>query len=377
MSINIETSKQYQTGERILAYMSQNGIRTSREACELLGINPDSGRRCTHIYRSQSKSTVSITDLVDDRSEEAVSDEALENLMELARMAQVEMMKIDPVVTHLDIDLTNAKGPQAFLLAGCMQTGGRWTWHDFIRKQLERAISHPSVWIGFFGDDIENFKSGTFAGAMSQYEQALQPPLQRRILELFLDKVQSRVKWAMWSQHGSMWDARDGFSYIKQLYLARNIPFFDGFGYIKMHVGNQEYQVAVSHEFPGSSMYNKTHAQKRALWQRFPLADVIAQADKHQYAISEEDVYGLEVAAGSRKSPYVHLVQIGTAKAGPDKYTIQGWEPGTAEWPWMVLYPDKHLVKMTRHFEDVMMWVGDSAPVKANGKQRSVLVAAE
>jgi hypothetical protein len=359
MLINVETSKQYATGEILNRMLQMEGYSNARTASEQLGINHNSARRCLSIYRSHSKSNVSLTDIKDDRPQKEITDEALENLLELARLTQIEMMKIDPVITHLEIDLRDAKGPQAFLLAGCMQTGGRWTWHDFIRQQLQKAISHPSVWIGFFGDDIENFKSGTFAGAMSQYEQALQPPLQRRAWELFLDTVKNRVKWAMWSQHGTIWDARDGFTYIKDLYLKRNIPFFDGFGYIKLQVGKQEYQVAVSHEFPGSSMYNKTHAQKRALWTRFPLADVIAQADKHQYAISEEDVYGLEVAAGSRKSPYVHLVQIGTAKAGPDKYTIQSWEPGTAEWPWMVLYPDRHLVKMTRHFEDVMMWVGD------------------
>jgi len=369
--VNVEISKQYATGEILDRMLKTEGYRTAKLASDKLGINPNSGRRCLSVYRSHSKSNVSLTDIKDDRPPQDITDEALENLLELARLTQIEMMKIDPVITHLDIDLSSAKGAQAFLLAGCMQTGGRWTFHDFIRQQLQKAVSHPAVWIGFFGDDIENFKSGTFAGAMSQYEQALQPPLQRRAWELFLDTVKDRVRWATWSQHGSMWDERDGFTYIKKLYLDRHIPFFDGFGYIKLRVGAQEYQVAVSHEFPGSSMYNKTHAQKRALWQRFPLADVIAQADKHQYAISEEDVYGLEVAAGSRKSPFVHLVQIGTAKAGPDKYTIRGWEPGTAEWPWLVLYPDKHLVKMTRHFEDVMMWVGNPETSRTNGKRKA------
>jgi len=362
--------KMYIMGEKIVTLAQQESI-TQQAACEKLGININTGRGYVNTFRSQSKSHVTITDIKDSRTQEEITDDALEDLLELARRTQIEMMKVDPVITHLDVDLRHAEGPQAFLLAGCMQTGGRWTFHEFIRQRLQQAISNPNVWIGFFGDDIENFYSGTFAGAMSQYEQPLQPPLQRRAWELWLDVVKDRVKWATWSQHGSIWDEKAGFGYIKKMYLDRKIPFFDGFGYVKVMCGREVYQVAVSHEFPGSSMYNKTHAQKRALWQRFPLADVIAQADKHQYAISEEDVYGLEVAAGNRPSPYVHLVQIGTAKAGPDKYTIRGWEPGTAEWPWMVLYPDRHLVKMTRHFDDVMLWVGNGNGNKAEVRKKA------
>jgi hypothetical protein len=283
-------------------------------------------------------------------------DAELEDLLDLARRKQKTMDRIDPIIQQLDITHADRR-PHALLLAGCMQFGGRYTYHPLIRRRLNQAFSMPDVEIAFFGDDVENFQSGTFAGAMSQYEQALQPPEQRRAWELILDMVKSRTVWGMWSQHGLVWDEKRGFTYIKQQYLSRGIPFFDGMGYIRYTVGEETYHIAVSHEFPGSSMYNKTHAQKRALWQRFPNADVIVQADKHQYAIAQEDAYGLEFAIGNRASPYVTLIQIGTAKGGPDKYSIRGWEPGGTDWPWLVFYPDRHVVKATRHFEDVVMWL--------------------
>lgn len=334
---------------RELVEAEQRGIpyvQTARDR----GWNTNTARRYVQVYKATLPAEPK-------KTEEEINDEMLMEILEHARKGQQLMAEIDPVITQLDLTFKTVQ-PVAFLFAGCMQVGGRWTYHDLIYQRLSQALSLPNVYIGFFGDDIENFKSGTFAGAMSQYEQALQPPMQRRAWELFLDRVKHRVQWGMWSQHGAIWDERDGHTYVKDMYKQRKIPFFDGMGYIRLHVGTEEYQLAVSHEFPGSSMYNKTHAQKRALWQRFPNADVIIQADRHQYAIHEEDVYGSEFAVGNRASPFVHLIQIGTAKGGPDKYTIRGWEPGATEWPWMVFYPDRHVIKATRHWEDVLLWLG-------------------
>ena len=366
-------SEQYQKGKQVEELRHQVG--GVKQAAKILGINEHSARRCAHHYRKMRELYIvngwTIPEDVadDDRSEEEVTDDELEELLELARRGQAAMMKIDPVIVNCEVDLSGVTSPQVFLLAGCMQTGGRWTYHELIRERLENVVNNDNFWIGFFGDDVENFQSGTFAGAMSQYEQALQPPLQRRAWELFLRKVQHRVKWATWSQHGTLWDEREGFSYIKKLYLDAGIPFFDGMGYIRIRCGQQQYKVVVSHELPGSSMYNKNHAQKRALWQRFPNADVIAQADKHQYAITEEDAYKMEYAAGNRQSEYVWLVQIGTAKGGPDKYSIRGWETGATDWPLMVLYPDQHLIKITRHWDDAIAWCGVKGNRNAGAEQ--------
>lgn len=345
----------YDKGKQVNEAVKECGTITA--AAKQLGISYTSAATCLGIWRSM-QNNVTMEDIKGKEDADQLTDYELDDLLDLFRKTQVAMMRVDPVIINTEIDLTKATQPQAFLLAGCMQTGGRWTYHELIRQRLFDALASDNFWIGFFGDDIENFQSGTFAGAFSQYEQAAQAPLQRRAWELFIKKVHSKVKWATWSQHGLIWDEKRGFTYIKQIYLDYGIPFFDGMGYVRIKVGKFDYRVVVSHEFPGSSMYNKTHAQKRALWQRFPNADVIAQADKHQYSVTEEDAYKLEYAAGNRKSPFVHLVQIGTAKGGPDKYTIRGWELGATDWPIMVLWPDRHCVKITRHWDDALGWIG-------------------
>lgn len=335
-------------GSAILDYIAKHGGNI-KGACDALGCNYSSGRRSVAVYRAMQGESTPIPDELDGGTAEEQRDADIDDLLALAALSQAVRAKHDPTLENLSLNFQESTSPIAILLAGCMQTGGRWTSHEFIRRQIDTALATPNMYIGFFGDDIENFRSGSFAGAKSVYDQALKPDEQRDLWELFLDKVGQRALWGMWSQHGTIWDEKDGANYIKRMYTQRGIPFFDGMGYIKLHVGRQTYQLAASHEFPGSSMYNPVHAQKRALWQRFPNADILAMADRHQYAVLEEQVYGHEVAAGNRLSPSVYLVQIGTAKSGLDPYTMRGWERGKSEWPILVLFPDVHEVFITRH----------------------------
>jgi transposase-like protein len=320
------------------------------ETAQRFGVHPDTLRaRVSEWARENGEG-----DTVDDFVDSAMSlEEKIEALM---RLAQDVQQSVDPVLTHKTIRL-DVDRPVAILLAGCMQLGGRYTFHSVIKTQFNRCISLDRTYVGLFGDEIDNFYAGTFAGAGSEYDQLIVPKLQRTQWENYLNRIQDRTLWGLASQHGTIWDEKKGFVPIKDMYLERNIPFFDGQAYISLYVGDERYKLAVAHEFPGNSMYNPNHPQKRALWQRFPLADVIAMADKHQYSV-QEFMYGdNEFLAGDKASPFVYLVQIGTAKGGPDKYTIRSWERGQTEWPWMVVWPNEHKVKITRHFDDVEMWL--------------------
>ena len=284
-------------------------------------------------------------------------DTDIQVIEEAIRAIQQLQARYDPVITHYHHTIKTGK-PIAILLAGCMQIGGRWTYHSMIREKLEQMLSCPGIYMGQFGDEIENFQARSFAGERSVFDQAIEPRLQRILWDKWLDRVEGLTLWAVGSQHGTIWDERvKGFAPLKYTYVDRGIPFFDGQSYYKLTVGTEDYNLAIAHEFPGSSIYNPNHPQGRALWQRYPNADVVAMADKHQYSVQERQVYGPEVLAGNRPSPYVYLIQIGTAKGGPDPYTIRGWERGQTEWPWLVLWPDQHLMKVTRHFDDVRLWL--------------------
>lgn len=272
----------------------------------------------------------------------------IDRLMRLAEAATRALAEVDPVKTHDSRDFQTDE-PIAIMMAGCLQLGGRYTFHELVRQALDSVFDDPRFYYALFGDEIEGFISGSFAGASAVHEQALHPKLQIKLWQKMFNRIATRTVFGCGSQHATIWMEKTGVvSPVKDTYVEKGITFFDGQGYYQAMVGDQVYQFAVAHEFPGMSIHNPTHAQRRALWQRYPMADVVAMADKHQYAVTHLEVYGNEVEAGNRPSPEAWLVQIGTTKVGPDKYTIRGWERGQFGWPIVILWPNTHKAVVVR-----------------------------
>lgn len=281
-------------------------------------------------------------------------EQRVEKLREAARMITDLMNEADPVITHTT-KVFDTDRPVAIMWPSCMHLGGRYTDHDFIERTMNEFTEFGYVF--FIGDEIEGFTPSWFHSG-SIVEQALQVPLQIELFDAYMERFWDRTIGGCWSQHGAMWfEKNQGTNPLKKRYTERGIPYFDGAANLTYRVGNQDYYIVASHEFPGNSLWNKNHSHVRALRFNYPTADAIIAGDKHTYAYQEFQAYTDEYEAGRRPSPWIQLIQSGTAKTGPDKYTIKAWSKGQAEWPITVLFPDQHLIKVTRHIEDARRWV--------------------
>lgn len=272
-----------------------------------------------------------------------------EDMLSLAESLAEISNAADPVITHHTIKMPGDR-PAAILFPSCSHLGGRYTHYQGFRQMLNEALAIDGLYWAPLGDDIEGFLPG-FPDTSATMGQPLSPEHQLIMLGLFVQKLAKagRLLLGMHSQHGGDWfEKRHGYNPVKRAYLRNRVPFFDGQAYIKLEVGEQTYNVAMSHQFPGHSMYNRLHPQARAMREQFPNADVIVQGDKHTYAMSETTSYVWEVDAGNRVSPFVWFVQTGTAKTGPDKYTIKRWGRGVFEWPVLVFHHDDHYIEATR-----------------------------
>lgn len=279
-------------------------------------------------------------------------DEMIEQFVDLARRVTAITDRLDPVITKKTITLP-ISGNAAILLAGCFHLGGRYTFHDWGAQRLDEAFAIPRTFIAFFGDTREGFYP-RFRDEKTVMQQALNLEMQDELMLWVYRKFAPKLLWELSSQHGNEWDERRGAgNSIKDLCRRFDVTYFDGVGYVKLILGEQEYRIAVAHKFKGHSYHNPNHSQWRALFERFPLADVVAQADKHNVGWQRREVYADEVEYGGRKSPEVWLIQIGTAKGGPDPYTIRGWPQGQLGWPFILLSQDRHKVKVTLDLEDV------------------------
>jgi len=284
--------------------------------------------------------------------------EDIDRIVDAVTVTQDAQNKTDPVILSADVAL-QADLPVALLCASCAHLGGRWTFHKAWRAVIEALFAIPRLYMLSLGDDIEGFLPGRMA-ADAVLEQSLPVRLQRKMLGYYIEELVRRGKLVggAGSQHGSRWmRALVGDDPVKELYTSHHIPFFDGKGLLRVSVGDQTYRILCGHRFPGSSIYNPLHAQGRAHRHDLPSADVVVQGDKHCYGISEVEVTNFAFEVGERPTDTIWLVQVGTAKAGLDKFTIENWSPGKFIWPVVVLWPDRHQVKVTRHLSDVCSWL--------------------
>ncbi len=277
----------------------------------------------------------------------------LDELFKLCRASRSVLNRVDPIVTH-DTATFDDGASIGVIFVSCAHLGSRYTFYEEFERIFSRVLDTPRLhWLSL-GDDVEGFLPG-FRDGSAVTDQAIANPLvQRLMLARVLDKLAERGKLLAGcaSQHGGDWYRKAvGEDPIKALYLARRVPFYDGKGLLTLKVGRQTYQVALAHSFPGSSIYNANHAQRRAGLFDFPSADVIVQGDKHRYAVTEMSLPPTEFDAGLRASYMQWLVQVGTAKAGLDKYSIRGWSRGVLEWPVLIFHADRHCIEYTRDLE--------------------------
>jgi hypothetical protein len=272
-------------------------------------------------------------------------DLTLDEYVELTRRTQEAVESVDPIFVNDTISI-DADAPIGIIFVSCAHIGSRYVNHKAFQELLEKVLDIPRLYWFALGDDTEGMTA--FFDVASAHEQALADPrLQRRMLALILDKLAAHKKLlcGFAGQHGADWERRKrGADPIKQMYLDRKVRYFDGQAYIKLDVGGQLYRLFAGHQLPGSSMYNRVHAQKRAALWKAPTADVVIQGDKHTYAVSQESIDTFEYLAGERESYLRWLVQVGAAKTGLDPYTIKTWSPAVWDWPILIFRNDRHSI---------------------------------
>ena len=277
-------------------------------------------------------------------------DVTIERILEVAEMFKGLTNAADPVYTGGTLRV-RTDTPIGVMFVSCAHLGGRYTDHVAFWNLITRALELPNMYFAMLGDDIEGFLPGHI-----DRESEMKQPLNLDIQMILLQKITrylakaKRLLFGMAGQHSGDWmNRRYGDNPVKRAFTEQGVPYFDGQAYFPLSVGSQRYMIAVAHQFPGSSQTNPLHAQGRALRWNFPMADVIAQGDKHTYAMSEQTAYPWEYKVGNRASPYVWLIQTGTAKTGPDKYTIKRWSEGTFMWPVLVFGAQRHQVEGIKH----------------------------
>jgi len=197
------------------------------------------------------------------------------------------------------------------------------------------------------GDLIDNFRR--FRSLQAVFQQCLTPNEQATFLAGVIREFAKHKLWlaACWGNHDVAFDESIyGKSPVKEM-LNKNFMYFNGKGLLYLHVNDQVYKIGMSHFFAGSSIYNPTHSQIRAMREHFANVspDVIVAGHKHQYAYQWFQPY-------PNDNP-MHFVQVGTFKLD-DGYSKRYWKVGQIGLPTFLLDSEKHSVIWMQTPEDAM-----------------------
>ena len=287
--------------------------------------------------------------VLDDEQTQA---ELLEVMRTLKRIQEAR----DPTISQYEWTF-EGEGRCAIQFVSCMHLGGAWTFHDKIREHYDQVAQTENAHMIQVGDEIEGFPPW-FRNAKSSMEQLLPLSIQEELFVTYFNQVAKKTLAGLGSQHGGAWmEARTGVNRLKELYLAENIPYFDGKGLFTLHVGEQTYHVIIAHGLKGHSQYNLTHPHIKALMTEYPNANAIIMGDRHQNGYTYRNMFTAEAEVGIQASSEKHFIQVGTAKQGADPYTMRGWSKGQPGWWWLVFLPDRHEIRATLRFADVKFWL--------------------
>ena len=276
-----------------------------------------------------------------------------ERLFDVIEELKEVVDRADPISTSEVISIDSDK-PIVVMFTSCWHLGGRYVFYGKFRELLERTLETPRVYWGVHGD-VGDFFMPTFRNAEPILSQLVHPAFQRRLAAYVLGKLaeKGRLLYGCAGNHEDFVVKAIGEDLMKPEYQERHIPYFVGKGAVRLQVGAEEYMIGVAHRWPGSSYFNPTHAEIRALMNDLPDADIIAGGHLHGFAHQEIAKNSLSHDAGTLRNVRFHAVAIGTASCGPDPYSIKGWSRGVFEWPMLCLYPDRHQIKRVYDWEDL------------------------
>lgn len=316
--------------ENILVILEQNPNIGRGRLSEMAEIPLGMARRYVHIWKKMLNAPVEAQEpiFLDKKTEEDVD---WRDMLDTIRAMQKTHNKLSTSQDEATIQLPDKKN--IIIFSADWHLGSVATDYDMFRENIELLLSTENCYLVTVGDVIDNFRR--FYSLEAVFSQVASPKMQTQILRAIYDELTAKHKWlaGCWGDHDVKWDETAfGQSPVKEM-LSKKIVYFNGKGILNLKLGEEKYEIVLSHKLMGNSIYNPNHPQIRESKWYHPNADVIVSAHKHNPAIQILYEYG------KRKC----FVQVGTFKVD-DGYSKRFWEKGIIGVPALVFHNDRHEV---------------------------------
>ena len=197
---------------------------------------------------------------------------------------------------------------------------------DSFRHRIKLIAQEPRLYVVDCGDKIDNYRPTKYASGM--FGELFPPALQKKLMENLYAELKGR--WLAWVQgcHDEWSHDTDDFDLTEWMAESLGGVNLGHGGLLKLHVGEQVYEIAVRHKYRFNSSYNLTHAPKQLVRFEEKTADVAVVAHNHVTAVeyvTETDKPRVYIRPGSIKKADRYARSIGFYDTGDDLATVLFW----------------------------------------------------
>lgn len=176
--------------------------------------------------------------------------------------------------------------PARINLISDIHVGGPHTDYSRIEQEVETILRTPDSYVFLLGDEADTF----FWAETAINDTIEQIPQQYYWYREFIRYVSDNNRLlGVWEGNHTAWTRKVGRSFQSMLQEVTNAPLFSGIGYVTLNVGNTQYRIVGSHQYPGNSQFNNCHPEERAI--RFGSAwgaDIVVGGHTHKKQITQK-----------------------------------------------------------------------------------------
>jgi predicted MPP superfamily phosphohydrolase len=207
-----------------------------------------------------------------------------------------------------------------------------------INNEIEIISQTPNSYLMVMGDTVDGFFFNP-----AQFEQIEQAPEQFRYINSIFEKMSKEGKLLVaWGGDHCGWAKKSGIDPYEEFSQRFNAYYMQGVGYVKLKVGETDYNLIAAHRLPGFSMYNNAHAEMR-LGREVQGGDIYLAAHSHAKGFVQQ-----EVQQFGGESKLVSYISLGPYKSQDDYSRKRGFAPKTEKGMYgscIKLYKDHRQIK--------------------------------
>ena len=178
----------------------------------------------------------------------------------------------------IDVSVST-KNPICIIPFGDVHIGAIGTDYELFQKITDEIIKTPNLYIILMGDEIDlAIKLRSIAEVLTS---VLTPELQIQFMKSWLNDIKHKVLFAVQGNHDARIKQFSGVDVPRNI-ITKVVPYSTGICHVNLQVGDVLYKIAAAHKFPGHSMWNVNHANKKYSAMQYPEGDIYLGAHTHR-----------------------------------------------------------------------------------------------